>query len=273
LELAKRKVLVEKARRSTSAQLSDVEWLEKEPAQDLEKAGRHEERVRIRESLPKIRLDCVQSLGSMPAGELLKKIRDEGLEKLGFPAISGEELDALAIYLRKSGLESKTCGQLLELAELSTQKLMHLGIDLGEFRQEVVGHGAFLAQVVGLQSGDFLGDCSRGAPALAYLAAHTEEARKAVERLAELDRTAEEDEREWTRVREIERKRKGLAGVEKNSLVSALRELGVLENILNEKAGAPKAGMPEGQPAEMKEDEGKSGIGGAWKLLKSLIGK
>ena len=273
LELAKKKVLVEKAKRSMSAQMLDVEWLEKEPAPDLEKTGRHEEVVRIRESLPKIRADCVQSIRSIASGELLRKIRDEGLEKLGFPAISGEELESLSAYLRKTGLESKTCGQLLELSELSTQRLRYLAIDLGKFKQEVMGHKVFLEQAVGLHSSEFLTDYSQGSPALAHLSAYSEEARKAVERMAELDRSAEEDEREWGRVQEIGRKKAGLAGVEKDRLAESLRELEVLENILNEKTGLPKEEISEGRPAEMKKDERKAGSGTIWTFLKSLIGK
>ncbi|VVC02440.1 Uncharacterised protein [Candidatus Burarchaeum australiense] len=268
--LSKKRAQVEKAKRSMTAQLSELEWLEKEPGPDLEKTGRHEERTHILESIPKIRSDYVQLLRSTPSGELLKKIRDEKLEDLGFPAITAEGLAALSAYLHKAGLESKTCGQLLELAELSPQKLKHLAIDLGEFRREVLERREFLIQVLSLQSGEFLGDRSGGSPALAHLSGQSEEARKAMARLTELDRTAEEDEREWKRVREIGRKKEGLAGVEKSSLVASLQALEALEMLLDEKA-LPEPGRTEGAPAQKKGDE--SAAGPVWKFLKSFMGK
>ncbi|MCX6777569.1 MAG: hypothetical protein NT157_01660 [Candidatus Micrarchaeota archaeon] len=264
-EVSRKRARIERAKRGISAQLSGLEWIEREPEPDLEKTGGHEGRLRLRESLLMMRLEYMRSLETMPLGELLGKMRDEELGKLGFPALSEEDMEGLSSFLHKSGLEGKSSEQLLELAELNPQKLRHLDVDSACFKREVVARKTFLGQIMALHSTGFLALDSKDAPALAYLSEHAEGAREAIAQLVELDKTAGEDELEWERMKQIERKKAELAGVEKTALIGSLRELERLEKILD---GKEEAVRPE---EETKTEKGP--LGSILDFLKSVAGK
>ncbi|MFH1471101.1 MAG: hypothetical protein ABIF01_05100 [Candidatus Micrarchaeota archaeon] len=264
-EISRKRVRIERAKRGISAQLSDFEWIEREPEPDLEKTRRHEERLRLRESLLETRSDYIRSLETMPLVELLRKMRDVELEKLGFPALSEEDMEGLSTFLRKSGLESKSSEQLFELTELSPQKLKYLNIDSAGFKREVVARKEVLGQIMALHSTGFLALDSNDAPALAYLSQHAEEAGEKASMLADLDRTTEEDDREGERANELKGKKAALAGVEKPALISSLRELELLEKILDEKEEVTR-------PVEETKKE-KGPLEPILDFLKSMMGK
>lgn len=239
--LERKKAQAERIRHGIAAQLSDLEWLGKEPPVHAEKAARHNEYLRLLEEIRKIRADSIISLKSMPLGALLVKIRDEQLGKLGFPQISDDEIASLAAFLKKSWLESKSAEQLFDMAGSSEQKLRHLGIDLAGFRQEILARTPFLAKIVSLQQSEFLADYNAGSPALAYLAKQSEEAAEAAARLAELHKTAEDDRKEWEMGQKIEEKKAELAGVEKSALENALHDIKELEGIMEGRLPAAPA--------------------------------
>ena len=252
--LSKKRTQAERARRSASERLADIEWLEKEPPLDTGRIGRQEERMRLLGGLEKTRLGFIQSLRSMPLALLLEKARADGLGKCGFPEIPAHEAEALSAYLRKSGLEQKSCGQLLEMTGLSEQKLGHLGIELAGFRKEIAGRQAYFAGIMSLHASRFLALEPGASQALAYLSGHSEEAKKAAARLEELGRTADDDGREWARKLQIEQKKAALAGAEKSVLIATLQELDEIEGILDGKAAVA--------PEQKKEKRG---------VLKSIL--
>ncbi|MEM2138401.1 MAG: hypothetical protein QW568_04905 [Candidatus Anstonellaceae archaeon] len=248
--LLKKKVRIERAKRDAESLLFDLDWLEKEPAPDLEKAHRHEQRRHLFENLQRIRINHIEALKSMPLPELLAKAEGSGLERFGFPRISNAEASSLASFLRKNRLETKTAAQLIELAEQSEQKLRHMLADLAEFRREVVGRKAFFEQVESLHAGSFLEMHSAASPVLAYLSGEYAEAKEAAEWLFELEKTAGEDAKEWERMRLIEEKKTKLAGTERAALLETVRELEALEKIVEGKA----------QPEPVKDARKKEGI-------------
>jgi len=248
--LLKKRAQVEREARAVSAQLSGIEWLEKEPPVDEERVKRHHEAAQLEEELSKMWQAHVQELKSMPLCKLLGKMKEEELGKIGFPEISKHEAEAMASFLQKSRLEAKTAQELHEMAGESEQKLRHLGLDLPSFRQEVAARRSFLFGIMSFSR----------APDFTYLSAHDEHARKLVERLAELEKTKDADEREWARANRIKQKKEELAGANKAALEKSLQELRALQDVLDGKA----------EPAKDKENEKGNGIVG---LIMKLFGK
>ncbi|RLG19794.1 hypothetical protein DRN67_01730 [Candidatus Micrarchaeota archaeon] len=249
-ELYRSKEIVEREKRNTLAQLSALERLENEPAPDLEKTRRHEHRLELMEKLLKIRLDYARSLEFMPLAELLKKMRNEELGVFSFPPISREDAEALSDFLRRSELEAKSASQLLDMTALSPEKLSHLNVDSSGFKREIISRRLFLTQIASLHSTSFLAFNSASSPAVAHLAENSEEARKLAAKLTELERTEEEDTREWERKKRIDSKKAELANIEKTALINSLHELQHLEAILDGKhelvAPQPKAEKDKG---------------------------
>lgn len=276
-QISKKRAQAEAARRAALSQMEDLEWLEKEPAPDEKKIARHSEKARLDEGLQKMRLEFVRSLQRMPLAELLAKARADGLGRFGFPEISQGEADALAAFLRRSGLEGKTAEDLCELAGMNQQKLRHLGIDFADFRKEVLGRKALLERITALRSSGFMEDVSPGSPALVYLERQSEEASTAAERLRELALTGREDEAEWGRKKRIEAKKAGLSGVERQALAVLLHELEGMEAVLEGKMEPEKtegtgttgssAFRPMGAPDNAAEKPKKGGKG----LLDSVV--
>jgi hypothetical protein len=241
--LLKKRAQVERAKRTVSEQLSGLEWLEKEPPIDNEKVKRHDEGAQLGEKLSKIWSNYAQTLKSMRVAELLRKMKGEGLGKLGFPELPSKEAETLAAFLQQAGLEAKTAGQLYDMAGQSEQLLRHLELDLPLFRQEVVARRAFLFGIMSFSIDSRALDMS---PAVrAYLSGHDESARKIVERLAELEKTMEQDMEEWERASRIKQKREELAGADRAALDKTLQELCALEDVLDGKAAPEEAGESE----------------------------
>ncbi|MCX6771472.1 MAG: hypothetical protein NTX79_05450 [Candidatus Micrarchaeota archaeon] len=243
--LLKKRAQAERSLRGVEALLSDLEWLAKEPAADEEKVKRHDEKVQIGVQLSKIWQGHVQSLKSMPMPGLLGKMREDELGKIGFPEISGNEAEALAAFLEKSGLETRSAEQLHDMARQSEQLLRHLGLDLPLFRQEVAARRAFLFGIMSYSA-------DSRAPDLAYLAKHDEAARRLAERLSELEKTGEQDKREWERTEKIRQMKEELAGADKATFEKSLQELRALLDVLDGKAAPEKA-------EESKEENGLIG--------------
>ena len=262
--LEKKRVQVERAKHGISAQLEDLKWLEEQAPIDSEKASRHEAREKQRETLASARLRLIRHLQGMPVPALLKKAKEDRLERFGFPQISAHESDLIAAFLQKSGLETKSAAQLLELAGQSEQRLRHLGIDLALFRQEVAGRKAFLSEIIALQPSSFMESIPPTSPALDYLSVQSEDAKSAAEHLAELEKTAEQDAREWERQKKINEKtavlhgktapigaassNRGaeLAGTSKAGLEKTLQEMERLERVLDGKEDeSPQQGKGE----------------------------
>lgn len=256
--LLKKRAQLEREKRIVSAQISDLEWLEKEPPLEEEKVQRHDELMELERELSKAWLSHVQSLKSMPLCELLKKIKEEELGKLGFPEINWHDADSMIAFLQKSKLDAKSAEQLHEMAGESEQKMRHMGLDLPLFRQEVAARRSFLFGIMSFSAN------SRGlaivSPALAYLSEQDEGARKLVERFAELEKTKEMDEKEWERANRIKQKREELAGADKAALGKSLQELCALEDVLTGKAA----------PAMAEENKKEKGLVGT--ILKFLGG-
>ncbi|MFA6214758.1 MAG: hypothetical protein WC717_05785 [Candidatus Micrarchaeia archaeon] len=257
--LSKKRAQVERAKRGAEAQLSDLEWLENEPQTDAEKVERRNELAKTRETINGAWSNHLQTLKSMPLCNLLKKIRDGELGKMGFSGIDEQNAEALAAFLQKSRLEAKTAGELYEMAGQSEQLLRHLGIDLPLFRQEIVARKPFLFGIMSY-SPDPRAIESRS-PALSYLSGQDEGVRKAAERLAELEKTKEADESEWARANRMEQKTAELAGVEKQALVKSLEKLRALEDILDGKA------TPEGRGKEESSRKGEGIVGSIIRLF------
>jgi len=246
--LLKKRAQLERFAREAEAKLADFEWLEKELPIDEEKVKRHEEREQLDAQLLKMWQAHVQSLKSLPLCELLKK---EGLGKIGFPSLPASEAESLTSFLQKNRLEAKTAQQLHEMAGQSEQLLRHLGLDLPLFRQEVAERRDFLFGII-----SFSADSHK--PELAYLSAHDEIERKLAAKRAELEKTKEEDEKEWQRAGKIVQKKAELAGADRVALEKSLKELRALEDVLDGKA----------EPAEAEENKkGKGIVGSILKLL------
>ncbi len=247
-ELSKAGAQLERAKRATAERLSGLEWLSDQPALEEERIARHCEGARLRESLEKIRLECIRSLQSMPLPELLARAHEQGLSGLGFPAMGGHEAEALSEFLRKCGWEAKTAAQLWETAGQSEQKLRHLGIDLAAFRHCIAGRKGFFGQIMSLQTGSFLALSSE--KSVGCLSQLSEGAKNAAERLKELAKTAEEDKKEWERKGLVEGKRKALEGADAGELAGEMRGLDGLGRIIEGKIGG-----------ETPEQEGKKKAG------------
>lgn len=232
--LLKKRAHAERLKRAASASLSDLEWLEKEPPVDNEKIGRHEEAAKLAARLSEIWSSRMQALKSMPMGSLLREIEAEGLQGAGFPAISAQGAESMGAFLQKSKLEVFSAGQLYGMAGQSEQRLRHLGVDLPAFRQEVAARKDFLFGVMSFTANSRA--LEAGSPALAYLSKRDETARKLVERLAELGKTAEQDKNEWERANKIAQLKAQLAGADKAALNKSLQELSALEDVLDGKA-------------------------------------
>jgi len=241
--LSKKRAHVERAKRGMSAQLSGLEWLENEPRPDQEKIDKHDEKVRLNEKLGRMLLSEVESLKSMPLEELLKKMRGGYLEALGFPEISAQDADSLSAFLQKSKLESKSAGQLYEMSGQSEQRLRHFGVDLPLFRQEIVAKRTFLSGIASFQPTALA--VEKDSPALPYLSGRSEEARKTVAMLFELEKTKEQDEKEWERANRIKQRKAELAGLEKSALIRSLQEFEALENVLDGKADMTQKEKPK----------------------------
>ena len=234
-ELSRKRVQAERARRGIVEQLSALEWLGNQPEPDLGKAGRHEQKAHLPEILQKIRLSRIYSLESMPLPKLLDEMQSYRLSELGFPAISASDAASLSSYILRSGMESKSASQLLELLSQRDERLKHELPDVAAFRRCVGGRRAFLEKVADLHATDFLSIGSNSASSFAYLSAHSEEAANAASWLAELEKTASEDSQEWERRQQIARKKAELQGAEKAGLTKSLQELEALSNILEGK--------------------------------------
>ena len=249
--LLKKHAQMERAKRGVEAQLSGLEWLEKEPPIDDEKVKRHEERVQLEGKLSELWSSRVQMLKSLPMAEFLKKMKEGGLGNIGFPEISAEESEAMTAFLQKNRLEAKTAEQLHEMAGQSEQLLRHLGVDLALFRQEVAARRSFLFGIM-----SFSADSHK--PDLAYLSAHDEGARKLAERHAELEKAKDADGKEWERAKKIKQKKEELAGAGKAALEKSLQELRALQDVLDGKAEPAKAG---------EDEKGKGIVGSILKLF------
>lgn len=251
--LLKKHAQLDRARLGISTQLSGMEWLEGQPQIEREKVARHELKLGLQEKLQKARMAQIKALQTMPLPMLLEKMQSDNLEPLGFPEIAKQDAERLCEFLRKSNLGQNTSGQLYEMGGMGEKKLQHMGIDLAGFRREIAERKAYFSKIMSLHATDFLSaDSDVG---LEYLARNSGEARQAKEKLAELGKSAEEDEKEWVRSREIEAKRAELSGVEKSALVATLKELDGFEHVLD-----GKAANAEGKAADA-EQEKKSGKG------------
>jgi hypothetical protein len=250
--LLKKRAQVERALRTVSEQLADMEWLEKELPIDEDRVKRHTERTQLAQQLSKIWQAQVQTLKSMPMGHLLGKMKEGGLEKIGFPELSGEDAASFAAFLQKSNLEEKSAEQLHEMAGQSEQRLRHLGMDLPLFRREVAARRAFLMGIMSFSS-------ELPSAALDYLPGQTQDARNLVERLAELGKTMELDSKEWERANRIKQKNEATAGLDKAALNRALQELRALEDVL------------DGKAAPIETEEKEKGLFG--NILRFLGGK
>ena len=238
--LLKKRAQIERMTRGVETQLADIEWLEKEAPVAGETVKRREEGVRLDAQLSKLWSSHVQALKTLPVCELLKRMKSGELGRLGFPEISEHEAEALSAFLQKSRLEAKKAEQLHEMAGQSEQLLRHLGLDLPLFRQEVVARRDFLFGIT-----SFAADpraLGTGSPALDYLSAQDEGARKLGERLAELEKTKGADEKEWARAEKIRQKTAELAGADRAALERQLHELRAFQDILDGKAEPAKAG-------------------------------
>jgi len=171
----------------------------------------------------------------MPLPKLLDEMQSYRLSELGFPAISASDAASLSSYILRSGMESKSASQLLELLSQRDERLKHELPDVAAFRRCVGGRRAFLEKVADLHATDFLSIGSNSASSFAYLSAHSEEAANAASWLAELEKTASEDSQEWERRQQIARKKAELQGAEKAGLTKSLQELEALSNILEGK--------------------------------------
>ena len=231
--LSKKRLQMGRARRGIEEQLSGLEWLEKEPHPNLEKVERHEQRTSLLEAVQKMRRERISALESMPVVQVLDEMQK--LSGLGFPEISAADFESLKSYLRGAGLVSKTAGQLLEIAGWNEDRLKHELPDLQGFRHEIIGKRHFLSELSSLNTPEFLSLSKYNRVALAYLAAHYEDAGNAASRLSELEKTAHEDSQEWERRQKIERKKAELLGVEKAGLARSLEGLAELEGILDGK--------------------------------------
>lgn len=259
--LLKKRAHVERQKRAVESQLSDLEWLEKGPPADEKMAERHIEQAQLKEKLSKIWSSHAQTLKTMPMGALLKKMRVERLWELGFPEITGQDAESMGAFLQKSGLVASSAEQLFELAGQSEQKLRHLGLDLPAFRQEVAARKGFLSGIMSFSADSH--QPAIGLPALAYLSKHDESARNLAGRLAELQKTAEQDAKEWERANTIRQTSARLAGEDKAALNKSLQELRELEDVLDGKA-APE----DAKPADAGEKKaGKGLVGSILKLL------
>jgi len=232
--LLKKKAQNERAIRGVETQLSELEWLEKEMPINDEQARRHAEYVQMREKLSKTWLSHVQVLKSVPLYELLKKMRENGLDDVGFPKITETDADALSAFLQKSKLEAKSAEELHEMAGQREQLLRHLGVDLHLFRQEVAARRDFLFGIMSYSPDSR--SLEMGSPARIYLSEHDVEARKLVDMLSELEKTAKQDNEEWERANRINEKRDGLAGANKAALTENLQKLRALGDVLDKKA-------------------------------------
>ncbi len=154
--LSKKKAQLEREKRDMAAKLSGIEWLEKEPAPDTGKIGRHNERVMLLGQFRGMRLKYISSLASAPLPALIEKAKADGLEHIGFPAISEKDAASLSSFLRKAGLESKTATQLAELSGSSHEKLRHILSDFEGFKREIVPRKAYFEEVASLASSGFL---------------------------------------------------------------------------------------------------------------------
>jgi hypothetical protein len=192
-------------------------------------------------------------------GELLKKIKWEALGKTGFPELTAGKSEALMAFLQRFKLEEKSAQELHDMAGQSEQLLRHLGLDLPLFRHEVVARRDFLFGIMSFSADPRA--LETGSPALDYLSAHDESARKLAERLAELEKTKGADEREWHSAEKIKQKKEELSGTDRAALEKTMRELRALADVLDGKA----------EPAKALETEKGSGIVGA--IMKLLGGK
>ena len=248
--LLKKRAQLERAKRSVDERLAGVEWLENELPVDKGKAGRHERGMELREKLFGAWAARVHSLKSMPMEKLLLEMREGELGKIGFPHLPAGEAGELEAYLRSAKLETKNAQQLHEMAGQSEQRLRHLGLDLAAFRREVADRKHFLFSVMSFPAQ------APGAHELAYLSAHDENARKMGEELAGLEKTGEEDVKEWGRAERIKKKREELGGDDRAPLEKSLKELSALQDAL------------DGKDAPAKADEGDKGKGIAGSILK-----
>jgi len=237
--LSRKKAQIERNARMLLMQLSDLEWLEAQAKPDAEKIGRHEKRRNAQNALELARTEHLCALSAMPLCALIANERAEELLSMGMPMLERQTREALAAFLHKSGLEGKSASDLCSMAGESEQKLRHLGIDLAGFRQEIVGRKEFLSKIMFLRTGGFLDDIADGSQAQEYLARHSNAAKHACEELLSLGGTAREDKAEWERAGLIQKKRAGLEGVGKAALVSELKEIEELKNIMEGKAAAP----------------------------------
>ena len=254
--LLKKRAQIERARRGAEAQLSGFEWLGKEQPVDEEKVKRHNERIQVHGQLTGMWAAHVQALKSMPMGELLKKMKWEGLGKTGFPELGASKAEALAAFLQRFRLEGKSAQELHEMAGQSEQLLRHLGLDLQLFRHEVVARRDFLFGILSFSADPRA--LETGSPTLAYLAGHDDAARKLAERLSELEKTKGADEREWHRAERIKQKKEELSGTDRAALEKNLQELRALEDVLDGKAEPAKAG---------EDEKGKGIVGSIMKLF------
>ena len=233
--LLKKSTQIEKTKRTAASQLADIEWLEKEPALNAEKIDRHTQRTRLKEALQEARTEYIISLESMPLYEILKKVQEQELEKLGFPKISISDIESLRAFLHKAKLEEKSAGQLQDMAQLSEKRLHHLGIDLAGFRKEILTRQTFFLQIMHMQTTDFLSDLTDGSSALTYLSGNSQKAKKTGDEMEALGKTAKEDELEWQRAKKIAEKKSEIAGANKEGLEKTLQELDNLQEIIEGK--------------------------------------
>ena len=241
--LSRKKAQLEREGRGIEAQLAGIEWLEKEPPVDEEMAGRHEEMAQIERQLSKIWAAHVQMLKSMPVCSLLGKMNEDGLGKIGFPCLPGNEADSLAAFLQKSKLEAKTAEELHEMAGQSEQLLRHLGLDLPLFRQEVAARKAFLFGIMSFSADSRA--LAAGSPALAFLSENDAAAHTLAGKLSELGKTSGQDSAEWERASKIRQKKEELAGASKAELEKSLQGIRELEDVLGGKAEPP--GIADGK--------------------------
>lgn len=256
--LSKKKAQLEREKRDIAAKLSGIEWLEKEPAPDAGKIGRHNERAMLLGQFRDMRLKYAASLASMPMPALIAKAKADGLERAGFPPISERDAASLSSFLHKAGLESKTAAQLAELSGSSHEKLRHILSDFEGFKREIAARRAYFGEIASLASSGFL-EFGQSAKHLEQFASHVPAAKEKAERLKELEKTAREDEGEWGRVQQIERKRAELHGCEKKELLQKLQGLESLESILDKKA------------IDAQSPQSKSGKGGILDALRGFF--
>jgi len=213
--------LLLKEQHNTQKLMQDFLWLEKQSV-DEDKVRKYEQWGQIIKKLETLRRTYITSLSSKASRELLG---DAYLSGDQFSEDGGKIKEIQAFFAEYPELGKYTAAQICALFGASEKKLSHVCAETSKFRASIAENKQIFEKLHALDRTSFLSITSGDAPTMEFYSNNIPGAAEAVEQLKTLSSQNQENEAEYQKHKEIEKKKQELSGYSKEQLEAQLQEI------------------------------------------------